>query len=73
MNMIFRTILSSANFAFNCSEGDSKTLALMFPGMTEQTARNILAAGPGVCRRTAQNEIDVPDRLCEQPELKGTA
>jgi hypothetical protein len=59
-------MLSSANFAFNCSEGDPKTLALMFKGMTEQTARNILAAGPGVCRRISHDEIDVPDRLCEQ-------
>jgi hypothetical protein len=64
--MIFRTILSSANFALNCAEGDPKTLALMFPGMTEQTASNILAAGPGVCRRTGHDEIDVPDYLCEQ-------
>jgi hypothetical protein len=66
MSMVFRTILSSANFALNCSEGDPKTLALMFPGMTEQTARNILERGRGVCRRTAADEIDVPDHLCEQ-------
>ena len=64
--MKFKTILSSANFALNCSEGDPAALAKLFPGMTVETAKNILERGRGLCRQSASTEIDVPDHLCDQ-------
>lgn len=64
--MIFRTDLSSSNFAVNAAEGNPEYLSRLFPGMTVETAKNVIARGAGRCRRPAANEIDVPDELCAQ-------
>lgn len=67
--MIFRTVLSSSNFAINSVEGNASYLAKLFPGMSEATAAKVLASR-GQCSRPAQDAIDVPAHMCG-PEDKG--
>jgi len=60
---VFTTILSSANFALNCAEGDAAALARLFDGMSEEQARRVLAAPGLVAVGPGRNQITVPDRI----------
>jgi hypothetical protein len=61
---VFVTTLISSNFALNAAtDHGAALLAKLFPGMSEETAANIIERGEGRLLRPARNSVWVPNDL----------
>lgn len=63
MSKIFKTSLSSSNFALNSADGNPEWLVKLFSGMNLGTAKNILERGQERLGRPTRDSIEVPDDL----------